>query len=229
MTEILFVILALIGFYLYIVIAWALRCGSYSKILSKKIEKFYHLKTAYNKQILMIGDSVMHGVGATAVSHSLPALVAQHAPHVRVNVFAQDGARCFELVELLEREHFEKQDQVIIFCGGMDVIKFTSKKKIKEDLGKLFSIAKTISTNVTYISPFNIGNSPLFLPPLSYLYAYRSKIFFKIAKKCTEEYGVTYLDYYHSKNDNFAEDRSHPNDKGYKHIFNLLKDQIIPS
>lgn len=216
--------------YLCGVVAWALYCGLYSKVLSRRLHTFQHRKPVAHKKILVIGDSAVRGVGVSDVHDTLPALIEANSGDTEVRVCAVDGARCVEVLQALHtiRESAYKNcDQVVIFCGGMDIIKFTRRKKIQQDLQELFFQSKLISNNVVFISPPNVGNAPIFLPPLSYLYSYRSKIFFEISKDTAHEHGITFVDYFHTVNTHYAGDRSHPDRLGYHNLFNMFKMYLI--
>lgn len=216
--------------YLLFVFLWAAYFGLWSKVLSKKLHVFKHQQEKNHKKILVIGDSAVRGVGVTDPQDSLPGLIKKNTMDYQVQVCALDGARCSEVLDSLHtlKETSGKNcDQVVIFCGGMDVIKFTSNKKIEHDIQELFYQAKLITSNVVFISPPNVGNAPIFLPPLSNLYSYRSEIFYTISKKCAQEHGVTFVDYFHTVNTHYAQDKSHPDKVGYLNLFSMFKMYLV--
>lgn len=209
------------------VLFWVAYFFVQSKNLSKKTHNFVDNNRAYDKKILMIGDSIMRGVGTSHSERSLQALVAKHSPESLVTVFAKDGARAREIMIELKKRDKGKYDQVIIFCGGMDIIYFSSDKEISGRLQELFLYAKLLSSNVLYISPANVGHAPLFPFPLSHVYARRSKNFLDISQECAKKHGITFVDYYSTSHSHYACDKSHPDDYGYEKLFSLFKEHVI--
>jgi lysophospholipase L1-like esterase len=175
----------------------------------------------------MVGDSIMRGVGTSHNRHSLPGLVMSHASTKGVTVYAKDGARCHEVLEVCKELPRKEFSQVILFCGGMDIIYFSRANFIEKNLQELFLHAKSLSPHVIYISPADVGKAPIFIFPVSYIYTYRSRKFLSISRECAEKCGVTFVDYCNSVNKYYAEDKSHPNDNGYRNLFNLFKHHIV--
>ncbi len=208
------------------VTTWITYFGLQSRVLSRKTKDFVSSTKMYHTKILMVGDSIMRGVGTSHLQHTLQALVEAHSPTSYITVVAKDGARCEEIIRALKEKQLEKYHQVILFCGGMDIIHFSSASTIKKNLEELFIYAKSTAPHVLYISPANVGNAPIFPFPVSYIYAQRSRKFFAISRECAKAHGVTFVDYYSSKNTQYAEDKSHPNDSGYKNLFDLFKKHI---
>ncbi len=206
---------------------WIGYCCLRSRALSKKTKNFVCEDKVYQKRVLMIGDSVIRGVGTSHGGNSLPALITKHSPAIHVTVCAQDGARCREVLQVCREKRFKKFHQVILFCGGMDIIYFSRTDEIKRNLAELFSHAKSISPNVVYVSPADVGSAPVFPFPISYIYTYRSRKFLDISRECAKTYGVTFVDYFSIRNTHYAEDKSHPNDNGYRNLFNLFKHHIV--
>ncbi len=216
--------------YLLFVILWAAYFGLWSKVLSKQLHTFKHPNENAHKKIVMIGDSAVRGVGVTDAHDSLPGLIEKNTTDTQVRVCALDGARCEEVLRTLhtlKETSCKNCDQIVILCGGMDIIKFTANEKIEHDLQELFYYAKLITPNVVFISPPNVGNAPIFLPPLSSLYSYRSEIFYTISKKCAQEHGIAFVDYFHANNTHYALDKSHPDKVGYMNLFSMLRGYLV--
>ena len=220
-------ILFLVTIFVLGVTAWIIYFGLQSKALSKETKNNRYTRNIFTKKILMVGDSVMRGVGTSSQEYSLCSLVASYSSHSSVTVFAKDGVRCREILEAIKKEKYESHDQVIIFCGGMDIIYFSREDKVKKDLQNLFLYLKSIAPHVVYVSPPNIGNAPIFPFPVSFIYKYRSQKFISIAQDCAYQCGVSIVDYSSIKNIHFARDKSHPSDIGYRKLFELFKEHIV--
>jgi lysophospholipase L1-like esterase len=222
-----YIISFLICGYFFLVTAWIIYFSLCSKKLSKKTISYQEKDKTGDFSILFLGDSVVRGVGVCDPKDSLAGLTKKHIPCAKITVFAKDGARIDEISSLLQRQPKKKYDQIIIFCGGMDIIKFSKAQKIKERLHELFSYTKTMSSNIVYVSPPDVGISEIFPFPLSLLYSYRSKKFLEYSRACAERCEITFVDYFSFENKEYASDKSHPNEKGYKHMFDIFKTYIL--
>ncbi len=220
-------ILFCIILYVLGVTVWIVYFGRVSKALSNETKNDTYIHDASTHKILMVGDSVMRGVGTSDSSHSLGGLVATFLPSASITVCAQDGARSGEILRSLQEKNYGNHDQAIIFYGGMDIIFFSSEDTIKKSLCDLFAYTTSLAPHVIYVSPPDVGSAPIFPFPVSVLYTYRSKKFISLAKVCAKECGVVIVDYSTMKNTHFARDKSHPNDVGYKELFELFKEDII--
>lgn len=225
--EYIFIFGVIIVLYSIVVTGWVVYFALHSKTLSKKTNQ--HISEDLNKSvnILLLGDSVIRGVGSGDAKNSFAGLIEEHAPHVRVTVIAKDGASIRGVIDNLKKYTIVHCDQVIIFCGGMDIIQFSSMKKIREDLNELFSLSKQVSKNVVFLSPPDVGHSEIFMFPLSALYTYRARNFLEHSRLCAKELNITFVDFFSFKNNEYATDKSHPNEKGYRHMFSFFKEHLF--
>ncbi len=230
MTLFLFISLFLVC-YLLGITSWIIYHGMVSKQQSKETLTISRILTGLldesKKHTLLLWDSVMRGVGASSEDKTLYAQTLSHLPHHYVSLIAKDGQWCHEILELLKKDHHTKYEQIIIFCGGMDIVCLLSREKIRKNLEQLFLYTKKLSPHVIYISPPDVGKSPIFPFPLSLLYSYRSKVFFETAKECAWKHNAIFIDYYNALIPDYSRDKSHPHDKGHKELFNLLKNALL--
>lgn len=188
------------------------------------------------KKILFIGDSVVLGIGASSPLSSLSGLLAQEYPNYAITVRGKVGIGVEETLSLLYKEstHY---DAILIFCGGMDIIRMKVLKKNFTAYHQLFLQAKTRAHDVIYIGPPNVGHSTLFLWCTSWWYRILSKKHHFAMENVTQQHGVIHIPLY-STHDLFfnystklyASDMSHPNDNGYQiwftHINKYLKELL---
>ncbi len=188
------------------------------------------------KKILFIGDSVVLGIGASSPLSSLSGLLAQEYPNYAITIQGKVGIGAEGTLSLLykERTHY---DAILIFCGGMDIIRMKLQQKHFARYHELFSHAKTMTQQVIYIGPPNVGHSLLFLWCTSFWYRMLSKKHHVTLHHITQLHHVSYIPLFSSYDHFFnlsstwyAKDMSHPNDKGYllwfTHINKYLKELL---
>jgi lysophospholipase L1-like esterase len=214
---------------------WITYFGLKSKLISKNVKSFSVEPKNPKRRILVIGDSVVLGVGASDGAHSLVGKIAELYPTSSVIGCGMIGGKTENVLEMLKRKKIDsKLDLIIIMCGGMDVLHFTPPEKYRRNLSDLFKEAKKYTTNVTYILMPNAGVAPIFPFPVSLLYTYYSRKLCKVAQEVTSQEQVTPIHLFNEKKndplygrfDLYADDLSHPNNKGYSVWFGAVKTVI---
>lgn len=209
------------------------RRSMYAKYGAKKTKPFISEKDTYTKTILLVGDSIAYGVGASAPQFSLAGTIEKEYPAHKVHVRAQPGSGTSSLLQFLkEAEQVQKTyNTIIMFSGGMDIIKGLNGDAYKNNLEHAFKKAKQMSPHVIYISPPNVGLAPIFKFPFRYIFSRRAKHFTHVAEVATNNYSITHINLFRTKHEDhlkqdknlYAKDLSHPNDKGYALWFKYFK------
>lgn len=173
--------------------------------------------------LVMFGDSVGGGTGASHPDHSIAGLLAQEFPKVRVtNKSIVSGVGLRGLYEILKNET-GTYDVIVLSVGGLDVIRMTPSKDYQGLLENVYTEAKRIGTHVVHVLPANVGLAPVFRSPLNLFYERRARVFHRIAQEAAQEASICYVDMFHEKHEDpfrgnreyYAADLSHPSDKGY--------------
>ncbi len=231
--------------YIFTYVLWVTVWVTYFSLKTKKESKLTTLlqKEEYPRfskttsiSILFIGDSIVRGVGARSQETTLGRQIKQHYRTDSFTLQGKDAIGISECSRIL-KEDTNKYNLIIIFCGGMDIVTMRSFTHIKRCLTDLFKEAKHRAEKLVYITPPNVGNSPIFPFPLSYIYKKRSQKFQAIAKEISSTHSVTFISLYQDEKDEellsegglYATDKTHPNDKGYKLWFSKLIEPHLPS
>lgn len=234
MYSALYSILLLLTGYIVFEIVWLTYCGLVAKYLATVAVPFNET-TAVCPSTIIAGDSFILGVGVTDPSNSLGGRIAHYFGSTDTVVRAKPGIMLESVVTLLDpTDKCTEWARCILFCGGMDIISFSSEEKIKHDIRVLFRAAKKNSKMVIYISPGNTGIVPIFHFPISKLYTYRSRRFHAIAKQVADEENIIFINtfteekdrLFKSKKNLYAADSNHYNDAGYGVMFESIRERI---
>jgi len=220
---------------IFIEVVWIAYHGILSKKLAKKTKHFSQFPSDPTCKILVLGDSIACGVGATEECNSLAGRLGSLYPGAYVTTRFINGVKVKKALTLIDTSKKEERwNLLVIFLGGMDIIHFTPRKIFSRNISVIFNKAKQCADKVVYVSPANVGLSPIFPFPFSLFYSIHSYFLLKTAKKIAAEMGIIYVDLFENKkNDSFggkvdfyAPDLSHPNDEGYIIWFNKIKEAL---
>ena len=208
-----------------------------SKILAKKpynksIVSGTRLKPTL--KILIVGDSISAGVGASSFDKSFPALIANHLGknyHVLLKNLSVSGSR---IASLLFRPAHEKQDLIVIIIASNDLLHFTKLEEFEKDASKVMEKYSKLCKKLIITGPGNISISPAIPYFLKPFYRARARKYAGILERTASKFkNVVYVDSISPKDnlpkyDNScnAEDKFHPNDKGHKFWFDMVKSEL---
>ncbi|MES2978179.1 MAG: SGNH/GDSL hydrolase family protein [Pseudomonadota bacterium] len=174
------------------------------------------------RRLLIVGDSTAAGTGASRPEASLAGLIARHHPHVAICNRARNGAKLADIAEQLrDPAHF---DVVLILGGANDVLRMTAAAPLRASLERVLSLARQRADTVILMPAGNVGNTPLFLPPFSWLMARRSRQLHSLVRRATAATDIVYVNGYAERSEDpfvkdaqrlNAEDGLHPSDEGY--------------
>jgi lysophospholipase L1-like esterase len=200
--------------------------------LARKSRPFSTLPPAPAASLLIVGDSTGVGTGASAPQYSLAGQIARVYPNLRILNLAQDGARFAEIADQLSGTR--RFDLILILGGGNDVIRMTGGAALGSDIERAIARACARSSHVIVMPAGNVGNAPVFYPPLTWLLRRRARTLHHAAARSAQAHGAVFVDLYRERaNDPFARhpermnasDRLHPNDAGYAYWFAELERQ----
>lgn len=163
------------------------------KALVVKTKPFSSHPHSSTKRILVLGDSLAVGVGATESKHSIAGRIGHDHPHASITNAAISGARVEDVLQQIAAFHEEHFDLIIIQIGGNDVTHFTSLKKIAEDMNKIIKQAKIIAPHVLVWSSGSVGFAPIFIPPLSWIYTAETRRIYRTLSRIVTAAGCTYV------------------------------------
>ncbi len=209
-----------------------------SEELVERSQAFQVSPAQVGLRLLVVGDSTAVGTGASEPSQSLPGLAAAAFPKLLIQNRGVNGARYRQVLEQLRAsdEHF---DYVLIMAGGNDVIRLTGADTLRTEIGQALArageLVGELPGHVILMPSGNIGNAPLFFPPVSWLMAHRSRELHRMIRAAVAAAapGVVYVDLYkEADNDPFvqqpslnAADGLHPSSSGYRQWWGELQQQ----
>lgn len=178
-------------------------------------------------RLLIVGDSTGVGTGASRPGRSLAGQLARALPSLAIDNAAADGARFADVLAQLDAPlaRKERYDAVLVMAGGNDVIRFTGRTRMREDVDGVVSRARELAPLVIVMPAGNVGNAPFFLPPLSWVMSARAKSMHEIVREAAGRHGAAYVNLYKPRaEDPFALDPDrlnaadglHPSDEGYR-------------
>ena len=188
---------------------------------------------AEGSRLLVIGDSIGSGAGASHPESSLAGLLSRANPSLTVVNNAQPGARFEDFLAQLAGE--EPFDAVLVLGGLNDVIRMTGLGTLRHAMERVAQRARVRADLVVFMPPGNLGNARAFLPPWSWWMGYRSRRLHAIVSEVARANGALYASLYQeSEDDPFArhsqrlhsKDGLHPSDAGYELWQRELETQV---
>ncbi|MDP3354858.1 MAG: SGNH/GDSL hydrolase family protein [Polaromonas sp.] len=199
--------------------AWRIR---QSVELARQSEPFQVTSVGATARLLVVGDSTGVGTGASAPAASVAGLIARDHPLLTVVNRARDGARFSDIAAQLESE--AKFDVILVLGGGNDVIRLTRDELLEQDIARAAELARTRARLVIFMPAGNVGSSPFFFVPWSWLMTERSRKLHAFVRQAATDNGALYVNLFKEKADDpfarrpdelHARDALHPSDAGY--------------
>ena len=194
---------------------------------------FDKLAEAEGSRLLIIGDSRAEGAGASAPENSLPGLLSRANPSLTVVNKAQHGARFEDFLSQLDGD--ESFDAVLVVGGANDVLRLTREAALREDVQRVAQRARVRAALVIFMSPGNVGNARIFLPPWNWWLSYRSRRLEAIVSEVARANGALHVSLFQERGDDpfarhprrmSARDGLHPSDAGYELWQRELETQV---
>ncbi len=186
---------------------------------------------------VILGDSLMDGVGNIDPGSTLPAIFAGHLQNQQKSgtliKLAQAGATTNDVLNNQVPEAIEiYPDYILVMIGTNDIHNMI----IDQNFAKQYqTMIHTLSTKtraeITIINIPYIGSDQILLPPWNTILDWRMKRFNQIIAKTAKTENIKLIDLYTptkekfvKNSDLYSEDQFHPSDKGYR----LWADIILP-
>ena len=84
-------------------------------------------------------------------------------------------------------------DLVLVLAGGNDVIRFTPKDTLRDQIQQAVVLARQKGQQVVLMPCGNVGHAPFFVPPLSWAMSRRSEALHALAREVASAQQVHYV------------------------------------
>jgi lysophospholipase L1-like esterase len=201
--------------------------------MSLSTEKFERRLERENG-ILILGDSLAYGVGASSQEASFAGKIAEHYHDSAVNNKAKIGETVDSLKETIDEKITDKYEIIFIIVGGNDIMRmhiniFNSANSIKPIIDK----ASRHSARVVLVTTGNFNYVSLQPWILKSIFNNRANILRRAALKLETNYpNYSYIDFYTTSMDEEeyksyeASDGYHLNDAGVNRLITITMEHI---
>ena len=204
-----------------------------SKTIEKNTIAYEQLPENVVKTILVLGDSTAVGTGASNSEDSIAGRLGKDFPNAAIQNVSENGLKINGLNKIIKDLPDKKYDLLVIQIGANDITFFSSKKEVGENLDSILKFANEYSDKALVLTSGDIGSSPVFNFPISYLYTKRTKSIQSIFRNKIKKYdSVDYVELFTKENNDlfndnpqkyYAEDYFHPSSEGYGVWYKSLK------
>jgi lysophospholipase L1-like esterase len=187
-----------------------------------------------DKHVLLLGESTVAGVGASAAAHTLAGNFARLLGETyQIETIGKKGLRvkdAFSLYQLHKKSRTTSTEGVLLFLGANDCFLLTSPQEFKQELRSLIGQIQ-IETDASWI--YLAAIPPVHLFPAfseqmrSFLYRQRAYLLGEMEEIAASDPKVIYhtipMDL---QPEFFSEDGVHPSDLGYQKIAELAIEKM---
>ena len=201
------------------------------KQVSLKLQPWQNIKPHAAFKVLFAGDSTAVGTGLWDNSKSTAGLFSHDFPDIDLENVSRNGLRLKGLIDILKGLQDKTYDLAVLQIGANDIIQWTAFPEIKEEHARVLDLTRHIAQKIIILHYGDIGQSPLFIWPINWLFAWRSLKVRKIYMQVQND-RVAYLDIYALNkgkdfSDCYARDHLHLNEKGYAIWYGYIKDELL--
>lgn len=230
-SQIIPVVLVVIGLWAVFSLAkflWRVRAGQQVRAVTKKYERIL----ATGPQILLAGDSVVFGVGATKPETSIAGLFGRDFPQAAITNLGVSGAETDGLVQQLQSVQGRHYALVVLVSGANDVVHLANLTKSLKQLDQALTLANGLSEHIVLMPEGNMGNAPIFPYPASLILTPRSRQFRAGAMALAQQHQTIFVDVFFERSKDpwrrrpnyfYAGDWFHPADPGYLDWYSAIR------
>lgn len=196
---------------------------------------------AKGRDVLVLGDSVAVGTGATSSEASFIGLVGEDFSEYNFENVAFNGAKIADIESQLSHAKKDRYDRVILLVGGNDTLYFTSISDMESGLDVVLPQLGEIADRVVLMNGLRAGRFHIFPYIFQDLYISRTRNVQQLYRDIEKKYDfVDYFDmsvsveedvFVTKRDEMHSEDRFHPSDAGYRVWFDdfivFLKERNI--
>ena len=189
--------------------------------------------------LLVVGDSLSVGVGASTPEHSVAGRIAAACPGLTVVNRARSGARLADVPDQVRAAPRRRWSAVLLTIGGNDALRRTPPSRLREDARRAIAAVSAIAPHGVVATSANLAVVPIVPWPLTAVLERRSRrVRDAIAASCERlvthgERGTThFVDFFRPRTVDpfgrrperyFGPDRVHPSSHCYGVCFRMIE------
>jgi lysophospholipase L1-like esterase len=181
------------------------------------------------RKILIIGDSVVRGLGTTSPHNTISGLISRKTG-LGVRTCAAPGNTTQQLLDsamMIDGEY----EAVLVFVGGNDILYLTPIKEVANNTKEALVRISPKAKRVIVVGPPELGSCPLFSFPFPILLKKQAYgVSSSMAKACSEFENVIFINGNDFKavisGDLFSSDGFHPGDTGTAKIVEIISTHL---
>lgn len=188
----------------------------------------------HRSTLLVIGDSLGVGVGASKPEEAIPGRLAHYLGATHVENYSVIGAGVEDLAPQIAKATLPRYDVILVQVGGNNILAFDNVRWTGRILGEVFAELPE-SGKVILMSAGNAGGATLFPPPVRFFHTRTNLLYNKEFERVAHAWGVTYVDLYMPPSEDpfmqnpgfyLAADGLHPSSEGYQVWFEKLTETL---
>jgi len=206
------------------------------RALMRAAKPFSQRPPQSNERVVIAGDSTAVGAGSSHPRLSIAGRIGMALSKAEVMNVARSGARLAHVRHQLEGlEPARPVSLVIVLCGGEDVIRGASRRRVRSAIDGIVARVRELGGRLILVPPGIVGRAPIWLPPLSSYYTWRARrVNRAIFDAARQHADVEVIDLAPARSANrlqrnrerdYASDGLHPSDVGYGAWFERIVQQ----
>lgn len=164
-------------------------------VLIKQMSAYQQTGSTNGMKILILGDSLAYGTGASSPQTSLAGRIGKRFPDAHITNQGKNGMRTKGLAEEMKQltDHY---DLIVIVVGGNDLIHpWLDLDRAAKNLETIYKTASTHADQVISLTTGNLRHTSFFLWPLNHYFGKRSIYLRNQASNIADTLpNVTYID-----------------------------------
>ena len=188
-------------------------------------------------RVLIIGNSLQAGVGASSPETSIPGLLGADYSDWQITNLAESGDETADALAKLQSFDASDFDLVIVQIGTNDIFHATvDLDQSVQNLNSILELAQNISDQVIYVTSGSVGYAPVFPPSLDWYFTNRSQSAIPKFIQVAESLNIPVVDNYRERSEDlfeqnpdkyYAADKFHLSDAGYQVWYQRLQEKLI--
>lgn len=188
----------------------------------------FNKTTGSTKKILIVGDSLAYGVGASSPEKSISGQISKKFPEANIINKATIGDDTADLLKDLPKKIDQNYDIIVVIIGGNDIIRFpTDLEHTSKNMENIIQFSSRNSSRTFVITSGDFRNVSFVPPFLKGYFAQRANLLRQqTIEFAGNHHNVTYIDAFSIPESDYknyeAPDHFHLNDAGIARLVALL-------